>query len=89
MSDTQFALGIALVFFYGAGIMFTFAWGHITYSVTLNYPMLPGYEWEKKNGARAMILAPVWPLFVLLTYGRRWGRDAGRMAGRVWKDAIR
>lgn len=89
MSETQTIVGIVLLAFYFAGVPFTFIWGHITYSTTLNYPMLTGYEWEKRTGARAMILAPVWPVFVLMTYGRAWGRDGGRMIGRVWKDAIR
>lgn len=89
MSEIEQIVGTVLLAFYFAGVVFTFAWGHITYSTTLSYPMLPGYKWEKRTGARAMILAPVWPVFVLLTFGRTWGRNAGYWIGRVWKDAVR
>lgn len=88
MSNVEIALVISAVT-YGAIISITFVWGHITYSTTIHYPMLKAYELEKRTGARAMILAPVWPLFVLMTWGKPWGRVAGRFVGRVWKDSIR
>ena len=53
MSDELTALLVIGVFFYGAGTMCSFIWGHVTYTTTLDYPMLAGYEWEKRWGAWA------------------------------------
>lgn len=89
MSEGQAMLLIFAAVGYISPALFTFIWGHITYTVTLQYPMLKGYEWEKRTGARAMLMAPIWPVFLLVTYGRAWGRGSGRFIGRVWKDAIR
>lgn len=88
MTELQAGLTVAGVMYVAIGLS-TFIWGHVTYTVTLQYPTLPDYEWEKRTGARAMILAPIWPVFVLITYGRAWGRDSGRFIGKVWKDATR
>lgn len=74
---------------YGIGGMWTALEGWIMYSLTLRYPMLREHEWEKQHGARLMVFAPVWPIYLLAVYAGPFGRSFGRTVGQVWKVAMK
>ena len=89
MSDELTALLVFIgVVVYGVGALLSFMWGHITYTTTLDYPMLAGYEWEKRWGARGMIFCWAWPALVAAMYLPKAGR-LGKFIGGVFRDGMK
>lgn len=74
---------------YVVGVGWSAIGGWIMYSTTLRYPMLREHEWEKKHGARLMVFAPVWPVYLASVYAGPFGREAGRTVGQIWAAAMR
>lgn len=88
MSDELAALLIFVSACYTVGTLFTFIWGHATYTVTREYPMLGGYEWELRWGARAMIFCWAWPILLIAMHAPKAG-NLGRFIGGVFRDGMK
>ena len=88
MSDELTALLVVGAALYAAGGGFSFIWGHITYTTTLDYPWLDEYEWEKRWGARGMLFCWAWPAFLLAMHAPK-AKNLGRFIGGVFRDGMR
>ena len=88
MSEQLQALLIVAAFFYAAGVGFSFIWGHITYTTTLDHPMLDEYEWEKRWGAKGMIFCWAWPAVIAIVCAPK-GKNLGRFIGGVFRDGMK